>query len=57
MVQAEVSSSGGDHIPIFFFSNDFYFSFVRPSLMDFSDIVILYSRPNSCLPTKCFDMP
>ena len=40
-----------------FFSNDFYFSFV--SLMDFSDVVILCSRPNSCCQQnlKCFDMP
>ena len=40
-----------------FFSNDFYFSFVRP--MDFSDVVMLRSRPNSCCQQnlKCFDMP
>ena len=45
-----------------FYSNDFYFSFVRPDLeglVDFSDIVMLRSMPNSCCQQnlKCFDMP
>ena len=47
VMQAEGSSPGGDTYRTLFFSNDFYFSFV--SLMDFSDIVMLRSRPNSCL--------
>ena len=56
MVQAKGSSPGGD-LYQFFFSNDFYFSFLGP--MDFSDIVILYSRPKSCCKQNlmCFDMP
>ena len=41
----------------YFFSNDFIS--VLSGLMDFSDIVILRSRPNSCCQQnlKCFDMP
>ena len=38
------------------FRNDFYFSFL--GLMDFSDIVTLCNRPNSCCQqNQCFDMP
>ena len=42
----------------FFFSDDFYFTFML-DLMDFSDIAILCSRPNSCCQQnpKCFDKP
>ena len=56
MVQAEGSSPGGDIYQISFFSNDFS---VLLGLMDFSDIVILCSQPNSCYQRnfKCFDMP
>ena len=41
-----------------FFSNDFYFSFML-GLIDFSNIVMLRSGPNSCCQQnlKCFDMP
>ena len=46
VVQAEGSSPHGD-VYQFFFSNDFYFTFIS-GLMDFSDIAILCSRPNSC---------
>ena len=51
-MQAEVSSSGGDYFSNFFIS-------ILLGLMDFSDIVILCSRPNSCCQQylKCFDMP
>ena len=57
VVQVEGSSPGGDIYQIFLLSNGFFFSFV--SLMDFGDIVILCSRPNSCCQQnlKCFDMP
>ena len=56
MVQVEGSSPVGD-IYEFFFSSDFYFSFVRP--MDFSDIVILCITPSSCCQQNFtrFDMP
>ena len=51
MVQAEGSWSGGDTYQTFFS--------VLLGLMDFSDIVMLRSRPNSCCQQnlKCFDMP
>ena len=50
-----------DHVETFtkfFFRNDFYFSFML-GLTDFSDIAILYSRPNSCCQQnlECFDKP
>ena len=56
----EGSSPGGDIYQIFF-SNDFFIS-VMLGLMDFSDIVTLCNRPNSCHQghlnwLKCFDMP
>ena len=56
VVQAEVRARVEIYTN-FFFSNDFYFSFVGPK--DFSVIVILCSRPNSCClqNLKCFDMP
>ena len=40
------------------FSDDFFIS-VLSGLMDFSDIVMLRSRPKSCCQQnlKCFDMP
>ena len=55
VVQAEDSTLRGD-VYQFFFSNDFYFSFML-SLMDFSNIAILFCRPNSCCQQnlKCFD--
>ena len=42
----------------FLFSAMIFIS-VLLGLMDFSDIVILYGRPNSCCQQnlKCFDMP
>ena len=57
MVPAEGSSPGGDIYRFFFFSNDFYFSFVGSN--GISVIVILYNMPNSCCQQnlKCFDMP
>ena len=56
VVQAEGSSPGGDMYQ--FFSAVIYI-LVLLGLMDFSDIVILCSRPNSCCQQnlKCFDMP
>ena len=45
MMQAEGSSPGGDIIK-HFFSNDFFS--VLLGLIDFSDIVMLRSGPNSC---------
>ena len=41
-----------------FFSNDFFIS-VLSGLIDFSDIVMLRSGPNSCCQQnlKCFDVP
>ena len=52
MVHAEGSSPGGDIYQTFFIS-------VLSGLMDFSDIVMLRSRPNSCCQQKlkCSDMP
>ena len=57
VVQAEGSSPGGD-IYEFCFSAMIFIS-VLLGLMDFSDIVILYSRPNSCCQQnlKCIDVP
>ena len=57
MVQAEGSSPGGDMYQICFPA--MIFSSVLIGLMDFSDIAILCSRPNSCsqLNLKYFDMP
>ena len=57
VVQAEGSSPGGYTYQAFFFSNDFFS--VLSGLMDFSDIVMLRSRPTSCCQQnlKCFDMP
>ena len=46
MVQAEGSSQGGD-IYQRFFSAVIFISILLVS-MDFSDIVVLCSRPNSC---------
>ena len=50
VVQAEGSNSGGDYTK--FFSAMIFIS----GLMDFSDIVILCNRPNSCFQQnlKCF---
>ena len=58
VVQAEGSSPGGDTYRTFFFSNDFFIS-VLLGLIDFNDIVMLRSRPNSCCQQNlnCFDMP
>ena len=55
MVQAEGSSPGGD---IYQFFSAMIFISVLLGLMDFSDIVIMYSRPNSCCQQnrKCFDL-
>ena len=54
-VRAQV---GGGMFTKSFLSNDFYFSFML-GLMDFSDTVILCSRPNSCCQQnpKYFDKP
>ena len=56
MLQPEGSSQGGE-IHLLFFSNDFIL--VLLGLMNFSDLVILCSRPNSCCQQnlKCFDLP
>ena len=56
MLEDEGSSPCGD-LNQFFFSNDFIL--VLLGVIDFSDIVILCSRPNSCCQQnhKCFDMP
>ena len=56
MVQAECSSPGGD---VYQFFSAMIFISVLLGLMDFSDIVILCSRPNSCCQQNlnCFDMP
>ena len=56
MVQAEGSS------PVETYTNFFsavIFISVLLGLMDFSDVMILCSRPNSCCQRnlKCFDMP
>ena len=57
VMQAEVSSPGGD-IYQFLFSAMIFISILL-GLMDFSDTVILCSRPNSCCQQnlKCFDIP
>ena len=57
MVQAEGSSPGGDTYQAFF--SAMIFISVLSGLMDFSDIVMLRSRPNSCCQQnlKCFHMP
>ena len=56
MVQAEGSIPVGDICQ--FFSATIFIS-VLLGLMDYSDIVILCSSPNSCCQQnlKCFDMP
>ena len=51
MVQAEGSSPGGDTCQAFLFSDDFFIS-VLSGLMDFSDMVMLRSRPKSCCQKK-----
>ena len=58
MVQAEGSSPGGDTDQAFLFSAMIFIS-VLSGLMDFNDIVMLRSRPNSCCQQnlKCIDMP
>ena len=57
MVQAEGSSPGGDTYQTFI--SAMIFISVLSGLMDFSDVVMLHSRPNSCCQQnlKCFDMP
>ena len=54
MVQAEGSSPGGDT-----YQNFMIFISVLLGLIDFSDIVMLGSGPNSCCQQnlECFDMP
>ena len=56
VVQAESESPGGD---ICYFFSAVIFILVFLGLMDFSDIVILCSWPNSCCQQdlKCFGMP
>ena len=56
-VQGEVSSPGGDTCQTFF--SAMIFISVLLGLMDFSDVVMLRSRPNTCCQQnlKCFDMP
>ena len=56
MVQAEGSTPCGDTYQTFF--SAMIFISVLLGLMDFSDIVMLRSRPNSCCQKnlKCFDM-
>ena len=55
MVQAEGSSPGGDTYQTF---SEMIFISVLFGLIDFSDIVMLGSGPNSCCQNlKCFDMP
>ena len=56
MVQAEGSIPGGDNYQNF--STTIFIS-VLLGLIDFSDIVMLGSGPNSCCQQnlKCFDMP
>ena len=55
VVQAAGSSPGGD---IYHFLSGMIFISVLLGVMDFSDIVILCSRPNRCCQQnlKCFDM-
>ena len=57
MVHAEGSSPGGDTYQTTF--SAIIFISVLLGLMDFSDIVMLRSGPNSCCQQnlKCFDMP
>ena len=60
MVQAKGSSPGSDMYQFFFL--EMIFISVLLGLMDFSDIVTLCYRPNSCYQQnlnwlKCFDMP
>ena len=57
MVPAEGSSPGGDTYETFFPA--MIFISVLSGLIDFSDIVMLRSGPNSCCQQnlKCFDMP
>ena len=56
MVQAESLSPGGDIYQNF---STMIFISVLVGLIDFSDIVMLGSGPNSCCQQnlKCFDMP
>ena len=58
VVQAEGSSPGREIYQSFFFSAMIFIS-VLLGPMNFSDIVILCNRPNSCCQQnlKCFDMP
>ena len=58
MVQAEGSIPAGDSYQTFFFSGMIFVS-VLVGLIDFSEIVMLRSGPNSCCQQnlKCFDMP
>ena len=57
MVQAEDPSPGGDTYQTFF--SAMIFISVLLGLIDFSDVVMLRSGPNSCCQQnlKCFDMP
>ena len=57
VVQTEGSSPGGDTYQTFF--SAMIFISVLLGVMDFSDMVMLRSRPNSCCQQnlKCFDMP
>ena len=57
VVQAEGSSSGGDTYQTFFSAMIFIAAML--GLMDFSDIVMLRSGPNSCCQQnlKCFYLP
>ena len=56
VVQVEGSSPGGDVYQTFF--SAMIFISVLLGLMDFSDIAMLCSRPNSCCQQnlKCFDI-
>ena len=57
MVQAEGSSPGWRYLSNIFSAN--IFISVLLGLIDFSDIMMLRSGPNSCCQQnlKCFDMP
>ena len=57
VMQAEGSSPGGDSYQTLFFSAMILIS-VLLGLINFSDIVMLHSGPNSCCQQnfKCFDM-
>ena len=57
VVQAEGSSPGGDTYQTLF--SAMIFISILLGLMDFSDVVMLRSRPNSCCQhnLKCFDVP